>query len=157
MVLTNSYKNVNERNPGYVGLPFPGTTVSLLDHDTNQIHNSFDKEGEILVQSKTLFDRYLNNPKATEESFFTDSQGKKWFKTGDCAVLKSDKNSYKILGRFTQDIIKKAGYKISAIEIETNLLLNDFVKECAVVGVPDEKYGEEIVAFIVLKEDCNIS
>ena len=56
------------------------------------------------------------------------------------------------MGRFSQDIIKKAGYKISALDIESNILQNESVKECAVVGVPDEKYGEEIVAFVVLKD-----
>ena len=50
------------------------------------------------------------------------------------------------------DIIKKQGYKISAIEIENRLIQHDSVKESAVIGVPSEEYGEEIVAFVVPKE-----
>ena len=59
--------------------------------------------------------------------------------------------SVQILGRLSMDIIKKQGYKISAIEIESRLMLNSIVRECAVIGVPDEVYGEEIVAFVALK------
>jgi acyl-CoA synthetase (AMP-forming)/AMP-acid ligase II len=71
-----------------------------------------------------MFDRYLDNPKATAESFYKDpSTSLNWFKTGDCAMRVSQhEGSYKILGRFSQDIIKKAGYKISALEIEFELV-----------------------------------
>ena len=68
-----------------------------------------------------MFDRYINKPEATAESFHTDDRGLKWFKTGDCVVI--DKNgSYRIEGRLSADIIKKAGYKISALDIEAVLL-----------------------------------
>lgn len=76
--------------------------------------------------------------------------------TGDCAVKSSETGYYKILGRFSQDIIKKSGYKISALEIEGRLLQNDMVREVAVVGTPNEEYGEEIVAFVV-KNDEKVS
>ena len=71
-----------------------------------------------------MFDRYLNRPDATAESFFIDQNGDKWFRTGDCATKTkiSDSYSYRIMGRLSQDIIKKGGYKISALEIESALL-----------------------------------
>ena len=58
---------------------------------------------------------------------------------------------YQILGRLSQDIIKKSGYKISALEIESKLLEHPNIAEVVVFGIPDEKYGEEIAALLVLK------
>ena len=97
-----------------------------------------------------MFNRYHNNPEETEATFIKDENGETWFKTGDCAIINSENGQYKILGRLSQDIIKKAGAKISAIELESVLLANEIVSECAIIGVPDEEYGEEIVAYIVL-------
>jgi len=91
-----------------------------------------------------MFDRYLYRPDATAESFNEDG----WFLTGDSA-MRGSSGSYKILGRLSQDIIKKGGYKLSALEIENVLLDNPKVKEVAVVGVPDDKYGDEIAAIVV--------
>lgn len=58
---------------------------------------------------------------------------------------------YKILGRLSQDIIKKGGYKISALEIENRLLEHPLISEACVLGIPDDKLGEEIGAIIVPK------
>jgi malonyl-CoA/methylmalonyl-CoA synthetase len=59
---------------------------------------------------------------------------------------------YKILGRLSQDIIKKSGYKLSALEIESRLLEHPDVAEACVLGVPHEKYGEEVACIIVPKD-----
>ena len=148
MVLTNPYEPASNRIPSYVGKPFPGIDVAILD-DNGDIHRDDSTEGELIIKSPSLFDRYLDNPEATEATFL-DWEGEKWFKTGDCAVYHSDVDSYKILGRLSADIIKKSGYKISALEIEDVLLQHEAVSEVAVVGMPDEERGEEIVAFVVL-------
>ena len=78
-----------------------------------------------------MFDRYVGNPEATEETFVTDpASGEKWYRTGDCAVISTESKadgSYRILGRLSQDIIKKDGYKISALEIEDRLIQHDIV------------------------------
>lgn len=98
-------------------------------------------------------DRYLDNEAATEGTYHTDPAGAKWFKTGDLGILPTESDgSYKIMGRLSQDIIKKSGYKISAIEIEGCLLESGLVSEVAVIGIPDETYGEEIVAIVVSKD-----
>ena len=62
---------------------------------------------------------------------------------------------YKILGRLSQDIIKKSGFKISALEIENRLLENNEVAEVAVFGISDEKHGEEIACLLVAKNSKN--
>ena len=74
-----------------------------------------------------MFDRYLNKPKETKDSFTPEG----WFRTGDygeCNLFKNNEylvcsnGMYQIFGRLSQDIIKKSGYKISALEIESKLL-----------------------------------
>ena len=64
-----------------------------------------------------------------------------------------DKDSYKILGRNSIDIIKSGGYKISALEIEEILRTHPQIKDCGVVGIPDEEWGEIIGASLILKTD----
>ena len=64
-----------------------------------------------------------------------------------------ERGYYKILGRDSVDIIKSGGYKISALEIEDVLLKNPEIKECAVVGIADNKWGEIVATAIVMRSD----
>ena len=114
MALSNPYRPISARLPGSVGMPLPGVTAALLNAD-GTITSDRDGECELLIKSPTMFDRYLNKPEVTAAEFH---QG--WFKTGD--YVHYDGERYRILGRLSQDIIKKAGYKISALEIESYLL-----------------------------------
>ena len=77
--------------PRHVGNPFPGTKIGLLDNETNEIYYENGREGELLVSSNTVFDRYIGRDDATAESFLEGENGQKWFKTGDQAV-KSEEN-----------------------------------------------------------------
>ncbi|MGB5355557.1 MAG: long-chain fatty acid--CoA ligase, partial [Eudoraea sp.] len=70
------------------------------------------------------------------------------FKSGDIAIL--DDGSYKILGRNSIDIIKSGGYKISALEIEEVLRTHPKIKDCGVVGIPDDEWGEIVGASLIL-------
>jgi malonyl-CoA/methylmalonyl-CoA synthetase len=83
-------------------------------------------------------------PEATAKEFTTDG----WFKTGDVAIMSSvdsnGKGQYRILGRNSADIIKSGGEKLSAIEIETAILELPGMKDCAVVGIPDEEWGQVV-------------
>lgn len=79
---------------------------------------------QIISQGKNVFECYLNKPDATKETFDDDG----WFKTGDIVSVDSD-GYYKILGRNSVDIIKSAGYKLSALEIETEILSHPKVAE----------------------------
>jgi len=129
-----------------------------MDLESGEIHKDHDKKGEILIRSTQCFDRYLNNEEATAASFTEGPDGQKWFKTGDYGRFVNEKDgSTQILGRISQDMIIKQGYNVSALELESNLMQVEAVQECAVIGVPHEKYGEEIVAFIVLKPGQNAS
>ena len=88
----------------------------------------------------------------TRESFVDG-----WFKTGDIAIQEEADGYYKILGRRSIDIIKTGGYKVSALEIEEVLRTHPAVKECAVVGVEDEYWGERVCVALVLHANKRVS
>lgn len=139
MAISNPYQG--ERRPGYIGQPLEGVTVRIADEDNQTVAPG--QSGEIQVKGPNIFKEYWGRPKATAESFVDG-----WFKTGDIAVLEED--SYRILGRNSVDIIKSGGYKISALEIEEVLRKHPDIKDCGVVGIPDEEWGEIIGASLIL-------
>jgi malonyl-CoA/methylmalonyl-CoA synthetase len=141
MALSNPYRG--ERRAGAVGLPLPGVDVVLCD-ESGSVIEADEQPGEIRVRGANVFLEYWRNPQATTESF---SDG--WFRTGDIAVREA--GYYRIMGRASVDIIKSGGYKLSALEIEGVLLTHEAIAECAVVGLPDETWGEAVAAFVVLK------
>ncbi len=139
MVLGNPYEG--PRVPGHVGFPFSGVETRLVD-DNGQDAGS--EPGELWVKGPSVFLGYWQNPEATAAAFGPGG----WFKTGDMAV--AGPNGHKIMGRKSIDIIKSGGYKISALEVESALLGHPGVKECAVVGLPDDKWGEKLAAAVVM-------
>ena len=139
MGLSNSYRG--ERRPGHVGLPLPGVQLRLTGSDKKEVLAG--APGEIQVKGSSVFKEYWLNEEATKKAFTNDG----WFITGDIAQLNN--GLYKILGRDSVDIIKSGGYKISALEIEDVLRKLDAVEDCAVVGIPDQEYGEIVAACIV--------
>lgn len=139
MALSHLYDG--ERRPGAVGAPLPDVEVRLVDDDGGPITGD-GFPGEIEVRGPTLFLEYWNRPAATAAAFRDG-----WFRTGDVAVL--ERGSYRILGRTSMDIIKSGGYKLSALEIEAVLLEHPAIAECAVVGVPDEAWGELVAVAVV--------
>jgi malonyl-CoA/methylmalonyl-CoA synthetase len=148
MAISNPY--VGERRAGYVGLPLPGVEVKLVDENFQT--TTANEPGEILVKGSNVFKEYWNKPESTKETFTADG----WFKTGDMAVVEN--GYYRILGRSSVDIIKSGGYKISALEIEETLREVVGIKDCAVVGIPNDEWGELIVAAIVQQDsDANFS
>jgi malonyl-CoA/methylmalonyl-CoA synthetase len=142
MGISNPY--IGERRAGFVGKPLPGVTVRVVDETYNDIANG--EPGEILIKGANVFTSYWQKPDETEKAFTTDG----WFKTGDMCVVENE--YYKIIGRSSVDIIKSGGYKISALEIEEVLRTHESVKDCAVVALPDEEWGEKIVVAVVGKK-----
>jgi len=153
MVLSNPYKGI--RRKGFVGIPLPLVECRIVGDDEKEIVNS-EQPGELRVRGPNVFNRYLNKQDATRESF--DKEG--WFKTGDTAVFIEDYSSesnqkkdriYKLLGRTSTDIIKSSGYKLSALEIERELLAHPQIVEAAVIGKKDDVYGETVTAIITIR------
>ncbi len=143
MAISNPYNG--ERRPGHIGQPLPQIQVRLVEEDGNLAEGP----GEIQVKGPGVFKEYWKRQKATDESFTEDG----WFKTGDIAQVFD--GSYKILGRNSVDIIKSGGYKISALEIEEVLRKHPLVKDCGVVGIPDEEWGEIIGAGIISESEID--
>ncbi len=144
MALSNSFHG--ERRPGHVGLPLPGVEMRLADEEGRTIHLDHTP-GEIQIKGPGVFLEYWQKPAATQAAFTADG----WFRTGD--VAEKNDGLYRILGRDSVDIIKSGGYKISALEIEAVLLRHEAVAECAVVGVPDEEWGEVVAAAVVSPQE----
>jgi malonyl-CoA/methylmalonyl-CoA synthetase len=132
-----------DRVDGSVGWPLPFVEARLVDSDTGRIielgdeidENGKELEGEIQLRGPTVFKEYWRNPKATADEFVEGADGKgKWFKTGDIATRKTVENAglsnqdwakgpmYFIKGRKSVDIFKTGGEKVSALEIERELL-----------------------------------
>ncbi len=147
MALSNPYDG--QRRPGHVGLPLPGVEVRLW----SEAHGGSPppgEPGEIQVRGATVFSGYWSQPEATAASFVDG-----WFRTGDVAVI--EEGSYRILGRSSVDIIKSGGYKLSALEIEAALLDHPAIAECAVVGLPDDTWGEMVAAAVVLRPGATLT
>jgi len=106
--------------------------------------------GELLVSSEHMVKAYLNKPDETAQAFI-EIDGRTWYRTADIMSMDADGNLF-FVDR-TVDTIKHKGYRVSASEIEAVLQEHPAVISTCVVGVPDEKVGERIKAYVVLKED----
>jgi len=140
MALSNPYRG--ERVPGSVGIPLPGVDVRLVSDSGEEVTTG--TPGGIEVHGANVFTEYWGKQEATREAFRDG-----WFRTGDTAVV--EKGVYRILGRTNIDILKTGGHKVSALEIEETLREHPAVLECAVVGVPDDEWGERVAAALVIK------
>jgi fatty-acyl-CoA synthase len=119
------------RKAGYAGKPYPYVTCDLSE------------EGELLVRGPNVFPGYWRNAEATGSAFHDG-----WLLTGDIAE-RDDEGNYRILGRL-KDMVVSGGENIYPAEIEAVLHEHPAVADAAVVGVPDERWGEVCVAFVVL-------
>jgi malonyl-CoA/methylmalonyl-CoA synthetase len=119
------------------------------------------KTGELLISGPTVFTEYWNCPQATTDAFEADnttgtgtstgSNTNRWFKTGDIVSVDMRTGEYRITGRASVDILKSAGYKISALDVEAVLITHPAIKECAIVGVQSTEYGQIVSAIIATK------
>jgi malonyl-CoA/methylmalonyl-CoA synthetase len=137
-----------DRRAGFVGNPLPGVDVRLVDDGGVPVAEG--ATGEIEVRGPNVFLEYWKRPAETEQ-VFRDG----WFRTGDSAVV--DVGAYRILGRNSVDIIKSGGEKISALEIENALREHPAIGDCAVVGVPDETWGECVSVAIEPRPHATLS
>ncbi len=134
---------------GSIGLPFPDTLYKIVTPTTeNEVPTGQD--GEIIISGPTVMLGYLNNEDETQFTLKRHSDGRIWLHTGDLACRDSDGN-YRITGRL-KDMIIRGGENIYPREIEEFILTHSAVKDVQVIGVPDKRYGEEIMACVILKD-----
>ena len=140
MNLTNPYDG--ERRPGTVGGPFPGQEARVVGVKSREPLGP-EEVGEIEVRGPHVFAGYWRRPDATQESLGADG----WFRTGDLGSVSGD-GYYTITGR-AKELIISGGFNVYPREVEEVLEGCPGVAEVAVVGLPDEEYGERVAAAVV--------
>ena len=133
MLVSNPYEG--ERRPGSVGFPLPGVEVRLEGDPA-----------EIQVKGPNVFSGYWERPEENTEAFVDG-----WFRTGDLGAI--DPEGYlSIVGR-AKELIISGGFNVYPREVEEVISEYEPIQECAVVGVPDEEWGEVVVAFVVAERE----
>jgi fatty-acyl-CoA synthase len=118
--------------------------LTVIDDDGHEVPWDGETIGEIVVRGNAVMKGYYNDPEATAKAF----EGG-WFHSGDGAVIQPD--GYVQIRDRIKDVIISGGENISSIEVEGVLLRHPAVSEAAVVGLPDDKWGEAPHAFVILK------
>ncbi|MEM7034797.1 MAG: long-chain fatty acid--CoA ligase [Chloroflexota bacterium] len=136
---------------GYIGVPVSNTLLRLVDVETGTKVMDIGEEGEICLSGPQIMQGYWNMPDETAKVLRTDEDGITWLYTGDIGVM--EENGFtKIVDR-KKDMIIAGGFNIYPNEVEEVLYQHPAVMEAAVIGVPDERRGEVVKAFVVLKDD----
>jgi long-chain acyl-CoA synthetase len=131
-----------EHKPGSIGTPIPGVEMKVVDDQGHDLPTG--EVGEIVIRGHNVMKGYWNRPDATAEVI---KDG--WLHTGDMASV--DEDGYFFIVDRKKDMIIRGGYNVYPREIEEVLYEHPAVLEAAVIGVPDEKLGEEVGAAVVLR------
>lgn len=134
-----------EQRPGSVG-PATGVEAAVLDENWRAL--AAGEVGEVAVRGASVIDGYRDNPAANEASFRDG-----WFRTGDSGTISTD--GYVTLNGRIKELINRGGEKISPHEVEDALTSHPSVAEAVAYAVPDERYGEQVAAAVVLRSDAN--
>ena len=128
--------------PGTVGQPIFGVEVRCFDEEDNEVPRG--ERGEIVIRGTNVMKGYYKRPGATAEAFRNG-----WFHTGDIGIM--DEEGYISIVDRKKDMILRGGYNVYPRQLEEVIITHPAVSLCAVIGVPDERLGEEVKAFVVLK------
>jgi long-chain acyl-CoA synthetase len=132
-----------------IGKVVPSKKIRIVNPDTLE-PVGVNESGELLVHSTRMVRAYWKKPEETAEAF-VDMDGLLWYRTADVVSMDEEGNLY-FIDR-TVDTIKHKGYRVSASEIEAVLQEHHAVMGACAVGIPDDKVGQRIKAYVVLKED----
>ncbi|MBW2201430.1 MAG: fatty acid--CoA ligase [Deltaproteobacteria bacterium] len=128
------------------GLPVPMVNLKIIDSFGNVLPHDGKSTGEVVVRAPWLTQGYLKDPEKSEALW---KEG--WLHTGDIGYI--DPEGYLQITDRLKDVIKTGGEWISSLELEDIISQHEAVSEAAVIGVPDEKWGERPLCFVVLKEE----
>ena len=140
-----------------VGKLQPHVEAKVVDpEDPSRILN-VNERGELAVSGYLLMKKYWGDPKKTAEAMIPDEDdpNKLWMLTGDEACM--DEEGYVAITGRIKDLIIRGGENISPLEIESCLLSHDDIPEASVVGLPDERYGEVVAAFVRKRQDSELT
>jgi malonyl-CoA/methylmalonyl-CoA synthetase len=137
------------RIPGSIGLPLPELEVRIVDPDSFKDVPS-GEVGELWLRSKSISREYWQKPQETMDTYHND-----WFRTGDLSRV--DQDGYYYLTDRIKHIIISGGENVSAKEVETVIDKLQGVDESVVVGTPDEKWGEVVVAAVKARPHAQLT
>ncbi|SFR67410.1 long-chain-fatty-acid--CoA ligase [Halogeometricum limi] len=155
-----------ERRPGSIGRPLDGLDARIVDADFEEVppveSGPVDEEevdldeitGELVIHGPNVMQGYYGLPDANEEAF-TESEGKRWFHTGDIGYRDAD-DYYYVVDR-AKHMIVTGGYNVYPREVEELLFEHPQVADAAVVGVPDDRRGETVKAYVVPVPDSGVT
>jgi long-chain acyl-CoA synthetase len=138
------------RKPGHIGLPIPDTDVRIVSLDDPDMEMPTGEPGELCIKGPQVMLGYWNRP---EETALAIRNG--WFHTGDVATMDAD-GYFKIVDRL-KDMIIVSGFNVYPNEVEDVLYHHPAVSKAAVIGLPDDRTGERVKAYVVLKPGGSLS
>ncbi len=145
--VSNLYQG--SRKPGALGLPLPGVEMEIVDDGGYPLPSSED--GEIVLRGPQIFAGYRNRPETDAATFLPGG----WFRTGDVGRIDPEDGFLSITGRI-KELIVTGGLNVYPREVELALEEHPAVGRAAVVGVPSERWGEEVTAFVVSAPDGKV-
>ena len=136
-----------EKRINTVGRLMPHVEAKVVDpHDPSKILG-IGERGELAVHGYLVMKEYWGQPEKTAEAMIKDGQGKVWMHTGDEAMM--DEDGYVAITGRIKDLVIRGGENIHPLEIENCLIVHEKITDASVVGLPDQKYGEVVAAFII--------
>ena len=148
--LTNTFPSDSPEDKGLtVGPPLPHTEIRIVDPTTLETV-PIGEQGELWARGYFTMIEYFDNPEATGETLLPDG----WLRTGDLATM-DDRGYCRIVGRL-KDMIIRGGENLFPVEIEEVLMRHPAIAEVAVLGLPDDKWGEIVAAFLRLADGAEV-
>lgn len=146
--------DVDKRKFGSIGFPIPSTDVKIVDTDTGLTELKQGEDGEIAVHGPQVMQGYWNKP-AENDKVFREIDGKRYFLTGDIGNI--DENGYITITDRKKDLILVGGFNCYPREVEEVLYGHPAVENAAVIGIPDEKSGESVKAYVQKVQGSNVT
>ena len=137
-------RSQEERRFLSIGKPVWGVEMAIWDEEQNPLPPGKDSVGEIVIRGHNIMKGYFNKPEATAEAFKGG-----WFHSGDMGYM--DEEGFFFIVDRKKELIIRGGFNVYPREVEEVLYAHPAVAEAAVIGVPDEKFGEEVKAVVALK------
>jgi fatty-acyl-CoA synthase len=139
-----------EKRVGSVGRVHPWVEVKVIDPGTGETVQRGEAAGELCTRGYSVMRGYWEDPERTAEAIDAD----RWMHTGDLATM--DEDGYvAIVGRI-KDLVIRGGENVYPREVEEFLYGHPEIADVQVIGVPDERYGEELMACVILREGAEV-
>jgi long-chain acyl-CoA synthetase len=143
-----TFNRLGHKRAGSIGMPVWGVDVRLVDQQDNDV--ATNELGEIAIRGHNVMKGYYKRPEATAEAMRNG-----WFHTGD--IGRRDEDGFIYIVDRVKDMIIRGGFNVYPREIEEVLMTHPAVSLAAVVGVPHERHGEEVKAYVILKQDATLT